>query len=93
MKIKYFKDTDTALVEFTDAEVEQTRELSENIYVDLDKDGNIVSMTIEHGRTSAQLPDISFRQFDSESRKLAPASTVSEEKADYGKKKQDEDGA
>ena len=48
MRVKYFSDTDTALVEFTDHEVEETKEISENIYVDLDREGNLVSMTIEH---------------------------------------------
>lgn len=33
MKIKYFKDTDTALLEFTDNQVKETREISENIYI------------------------------------------------------------
>jgi len=46
MKVKYFADTDTALVEFTDNEVAETKEISENIYVDLDQRGNLVSMTI-----------------------------------------------
>lgn len=50
MKVKYFPDTDTALIEFTDKEVHETKEISENIYVDLDKDGNLVSMTIEHAK-------------------------------------------
>jgi uncharacterized protein YuzE len=50
MRVKYFADTDTALVEFTDNEVVDTREITENIYVDLDRHGNLVSMTIEHAR-------------------------------------------
>lgn len=58
MKIKYFKDTDTALLEFSEREVEATREVSENIYVDLDGDGNLVSMTIEHAAQSARLPEV-----------------------------------
>lgn len=64
MKIKYFNDTDTALVEFTDNQVEETREISENIYIDLDVDGNLVTMTIEHAKTTAQLPDITYQQID-----------------------------
>ncbi len=48
MKIKYFNDTDTALVEFTDNGVKETMEISENVYLDLDAAGNPVSMTIEH---------------------------------------------
>ena len=54
MNIKYFHDTDTALLEFSNHPVEQTREISENIYVDLDREGNLVSMTIEHAQASAE---------------------------------------
>ena len=32
MKIKYFADTDTALIEFSDAAVEETKEVSEDIF-------------------------------------------------------------
>ncbi|MCD4782617.1 MAG: DUF2283 domain-containing protein [Candidatus Eremiobacteraeota bacterium] len=64
MKIKYFFDTDTALVEFNDNLVEETREISENVYIDLDKKGNLVSMTIEHAKTTAQLPNISYQQIE-----------------------------
>jgi len=34
VKIKYFTDTDTALLEFSDHNVAQTKEINENIYVD-----------------------------------------------------------
>ncbi|MCF6147142.1 MAG: DUF2283 domain-containing protein [Candidatus Kuenenia sp.] len=64
MKIKYFNDTDTALLEFTDNPVEETREISENIYIDLDANGNLVSMTIEHAKITAHLPDIVYQQID-----------------------------
>ena len=60
MKVKYFLDTDTALVEFTSNEVTETKEISDNIYVDLDSGGNLVSMTIEHARTNARLDEFSF---------------------------------
>ena len=60
MKVRYFPDTDTAIVEFTDNEVNETKEISENIYVDLDTKGNLVSMTIEHARTNARLQEFSF---------------------------------
>ncbi len=66
MNIKYFSDTDTALVEFLDNQLEETREISDNIYIDLDSQANIVSMTIEHARKVAHLPDISYQQFEKE---------------------------
>ncbi|MGA2935661.1 MAG: DUF2283 domain-containing protein [Syntrophobacteraceae bacterium] len=62
MRVKYFSDTDTALVEFTDHGVMETREISENIYVDLDKQGNLISMTIEHARTNARLNEFSYQE-------------------------------
>lgn len=48
MNGRYFKDTDTALLEFSTQTVDETKEISETVYADLDRDGNLVSMTIEH---------------------------------------------
>jgi len=62
MRVKYFSDTDTALVEFTDREVAETKEIGENIYVDLDNSGNLVSMTIEHARKNARLQEFSYQE-------------------------------
>ncbi|MGH7655920.1 MAG: DUF2283 domain-containing protein [Gemmatimonadaceae bacterium] len=62
MNVKYFKDTDTALLEFASHPVDETREISENVYVDLDKDGNLVSMTIEHAARVAALPLVSLEE-------------------------------
>ncbi len=65
MRIKYFEETDTALIEFGDREIIVTRGISENVYVDLDADGNLVSMTIEHARKNASLNEIAFQQVGS----------------------------
>lgn len=62
MEIKYFSDTDTVLVNFTNNEVVETRDLSENVLLDLDKNGNIVSITVEHARRQANMDDFSFQQ-------------------------------
>lgn len=62
MRVKYFADTDTALVEFTENEVAETKEISESIYVDLDRQGNLVNMTIEHARINARLPEVSYQE-------------------------------
>lgn len=66
MRIKYFEDTDTALVEFADREVSETREVSENIYVDLDAEGNLVSMTIEHAKENASLREVTYQQMEAQ---------------------------
>jgi uncharacterized protein YuzE len=62
MIVKYFKDTDTALFEFSSRPVEETREIAENVYVDLDENGNLVSMTIEHAAAVAALPTIQLEE-------------------------------
>lgn len=62
MKGKYFSDTDTALIEFKGGEIAETPEISENIYVDLDENGNIVSMTVEHAKTNAGLWEFSYQE-------------------------------
>jgi uncharacterized protein YuzE len=66
MKIKYFSVTDTALVEFSDLEVAEAKEINENIYIDLDASGNLVAMTIEHARQQASLPHLSYEQIEGE---------------------------
>ena len=65
MKIKYFQDTDTALVEFNCNAIDETKEINENILIDLDKDGNLVSMTIEHAKSKADMSEFSFQQIES----------------------------
>jgi uncharacterized protein YuzE len=64
MKIKYFADTDTALIEFSDGPVEETKEVSEDVYLDLDAKGALVSMTVEHAKERANISEVSFVQMD-----------------------------
>ena len=62
MKVKYFLDTNTAHVEFKDNVVHETKEISENIYIDIDAKGNLVSMTIEHAKANADLWEFSLQE-------------------------------
>ncbi len=62
MKVKYFSDTDTAHVEFSDNDVHETKEISENIYLDIDSKGNPVSMTIEHAKANAGAWEFSYQE-------------------------------
>jgi len=64
MKIRYFADTDTALIEFSNESVAETKEISENLYIDLDENGNLVSMTIEHAKDKASISEISYLQME-----------------------------
>lgn len=62
MKIKYFQDTDTLYIEFREAVVAETRDFDEDTLLELDGDGNICAMTIEHARDRADVPHFSFEQ-------------------------------
>ncbi len=62
MRVKYFTDTDTAYIEFSDNEISETREISPNIYIELDNNGNVVAMTIEHAKENANLSEFSFQE-------------------------------
>ena len=64
MKIRYFSDTDTALIEFSNEPILETKEISENLYIDLDSKGNLVSMTVEHAKEKANISEVSYLQMD-----------------------------
>lgn len=64
MKNRYFSDTDTALIEFSTVSVVETKEISENLYIDLDEKGNLVSMTIEHAKQKANISEVSYLQME-----------------------------
>lgn len=61
MKIKYFPDTDTLLVTFSDRKIVETRDLNENVVVELGEDGRVVSMTIEHAKQQTDVTEFSYQ--------------------------------
>ena len=65
MKIKYFADTDTLYIEFTPGTVSETRDPDENTLLDVDAEGNMCSMTIEHASTRAGAPEVSYQRVSS----------------------------
>jgi uncharacterized protein YuzE len=46
----------------TERDIHETKEISENIYMDIDEKGNLVSMTIEHAKASAGLWEFSYQE-------------------------------
>ncbi len=62
MRIKYFLDTDTLYIEFRTTKVTETKDLDENTLLDLEKDGNICAITVEHAKDRADIPHFSFEQ-------------------------------
>lgn len=62
MKLQYFSDTDTLLIRFNDQTVAETRDLDENATLDLDAEGRVVAMTVEHASERADVHSISYQQ-------------------------------
>jgi uncharacterized protein YuzE len=62
MKVRYFTDTDTLHIEFSDDEVAETRDLDDNTLVDVDGQGRVCGITIEHASRRAGAPGFSYEQ-------------------------------
>lgn len=62
MKIRYFQETDTLYIEFRTVAVVETKDLDENTLLDVDQDGNICGLTIEHASERADIPHFSYEQ-------------------------------
>ena len=62
MRIRYFVGTDTLLIEFRNGSIAETRDLDENTLLDVDADGNICAITIEHASQRADIPRFSYEQ-------------------------------
>jgi uncharacterized protein YuzE len=62
MKIKYFADSDTLYIEFRASAVSETRDFDENTLLDVDVEGNICAMIIEHASIRAGAPEVSFEK-------------------------------
>jgi len=58
MKVSYFDDTDTLYIEFKNVEVSETKDLDENTILDLDAQGNILGITMEHASTRTDISSL-----------------------------------
>jgi uncharacterized protein YuzE len=62
MKIRCFSSNDTLFIEFRDAPVAETRDLDENTALEVDSQGNICAITVEHASERADIPRFSYEQ-------------------------------
>jgi uncharacterized protein YuzE len=62
MKIRYFAGTDILFIEFRDVAIAETRDLDENTLLDVDVNGNVCAITIEHASQRADSPKFSYEQ-------------------------------
>ena len=62
MKIKYFQDTDTLYIELRSVDVSETKDWDEDTLIDIDTNGNVCGITIEHASERADIPAFSYEQ-------------------------------
>lgn len=64
MKLRYFEDTDTLYIELRQAEVFETRDLDENTLIEVDGEGQLVAITIEHAKDRAELASLVYERVE-----------------------------
>lgn len=62
MKVRYFQDTDTLYIEFRADHIAETRDLDENTLLELDDQGRVCAMTMEHASQRTDIPGFSYEQ-------------------------------
>ena len=60
MDVRYFQGTDTLMIDFSDSEIVETRDAGEDLLIELDADGKIVSLTIEHAGEHIDVSKLSY---------------------------------
>ena len=61
MRAKYFADTDTLLLQFNDREIAETYDLNEDVLVEMDREGRVVSVTVEHAGRQTDVNEFSYQ--------------------------------
>ncbi len=61
MQTKYFQETDTLLLIFSNHDIVETFDLNEDVLVEVDKDGHVVSMTVENAKEQTDVNEFSYQ--------------------------------
>ncbi len=60
MKIRYFRDTDTLYIEFSDRTISDSKDLDDNTVLDLDAEGNVCAITLEHASARTEVQQVTL---------------------------------
>jgi len=61
MQTKYYSDTDTLMLTFSSNNITETYDLNENVLVEVDQKGHVVSMTVEHAKEQTDVNEFSYQ--------------------------------
>jgi uncharacterized protein YuzE len=71
MKLKYYPDTDSLYIDLSEKPSAESREVSEGIVLDYDKEGNLVGIDIDNASKKVQLGELVLSKLPSEVRTVA----------------------
>ncbi len=60
MKMSYFDDSDTLYIEFKSTDIVETKDLDENTTLDIDSNGDVVAITLEHASNRTDIDKITL---------------------------------
>jgi len=60
VKIRYFEETDTLYLEFRAGDITESRDLDENTVLDLDGEGNLCAITLEHASQRTDVRNVTL---------------------------------
>jgi uncharacterized protein YuzE len=63
MRVEYFEDTDTLQITFKEGNVADSRDLDENTLIEVDTEGQLVTITIEHAQERADLESFLYKKY------------------------------
>ena len=61
MQTKYYSDTDTLMLTFSNNNITETYDLNEDVLVEIDQNGHVVSMTVEHAKEQTDVNEFSYQ--------------------------------
>lgn len=62
MRAKYFEDTDTLVLIFSTQPIADTYDLNENVLVETDEAGRVVSLTVEHATQQTDVNEFTYQR-------------------------------
>lgn len=71
MKLKYYPDTDSLYIDLSEKPSTESREVSEGVVLDYDKQGNLVGIDIDNASKKVQLRELTLSKLPSEVRTVA----------------------
>lgn len=63
MKLNYYADTDSLYIDLSEQPSVESREISEGVVLDYDRNGHLVGIDIDHARSKVQLDRLVLSQW------------------------------